>query len=89
MADGKKKVLVTGAKGMLGHRVVASSPPEWEVTGADLEEFDITSLEETLSFVQALGCPNAAQKQPGNEACESDKQMACHSAQRGAESSHL
>lgn len=49
-----KKVLVTGAAGMLGHKVLKACPEEWEVTGADVEEFDITSLEQTLDFVSRI-----------------------------------
>lgn len=46
-----KKVLVTGAAGMLGRRVLEACPREWTVEGADIDEFDITSLNDTLAFV--------------------------------------
>jgi len=54
MAGSMKKVLVTGAAGMLGHRVIEACPKEWLVEGADIDEFDITSLADSLSFISAF-----------------------------------
>ncbi len=52
MASSNRKVLITGAAGMLGHRVAAAPPAGFEVVTADLPEFDITSLEESMAFVE-------------------------------------
>ena len=39
---------------MLGHKVLETAPEGWEVIGADIDEFDITSLNDTLDFVKTL-----------------------------------
>jgi dTDP-4-dehydrorhamnose reductase len=39
---------------MLGHQVVEACPATWEVSTADIMEFDITSLEETQAFVKSV-----------------------------------
>jgi len=54
MVSSKKKVLITGAEGMLGHQVVKTSPDHWDVTGVDIGDFDITSMDATMSFVKSL-----------------------------------
>ncbi len=51
MENSKKRVLVTGAKGMLGHKVIENPPASWVVKGVDIDDFDITSLDDTLAFV--------------------------------------
>jgi dTDP-4-dehydrorhamnose reductase len=57
MVSKKKTVLVTGAAGMLGHKVAEACPEYWKVVTADITEFDITSLKETLAFVKSAN-PN-------------------------------
>lgn len=48
------KVLVTGAAGMLGHKVVAVATGRGHaVVAADLEQFDITDAEATEAFLRA------------------------------------
>jgi dTDP-4-dehydrorhamnose reductase len=54
MAAKIKKVLVTGAAGMLGHKVLEACPEDWEVRGVDVEDFDITSQEACRSCVKAF-----------------------------------
>lgn len=50
------RLLVTGAKGMLGHRVVAVARERGhEVVAADVEEFDLTDLEATRAFLTGAG----------------------------------
>ncbi|HEU4975809.1 MAG TPA: dTDP-4-dehydrorhamnose reductase [Baekduia sp.] len=46
------KLLVTGAAGMLGHRVVADARGRgWDVTGIDLADADLTDAEQALRAV--------------------------------------
>lgn len=46
------KVLVTGVKGQLGHDIMKSLAKRGiEAVGADLEEFDITNMEQTRGFI--------------------------------------
>lgn len=53
------KVLVTGVKGQLGYDVVKSlQKRNIEAIGADLEEFDITNMDQTRAFI-ALHKPDA------------------------------
>ena len=50
------KILVAGANGMLGHRVVASARERGhDVTGTDLPELDLTDAEAVREFVGRLG----------------------------------
>lgn len=47
------RLLVTGAAGMLGHRVVADARARgWEVVGIDLAEADLTDLRQTRDAVR-------------------------------------
>ena len=48
---GRARVLVTGAAGMLGTELVALFQPEFDVTAADLAEFDIRDSAATDAFV--------------------------------------
>jgi dTDP-4-dehydrorhamnose reductase len=48
------KVLVTGARGLLGSEVVSALAVRHDVTGTDLEEFDITDLDSTVRAVREL-----------------------------------
>lgn len=36
------RILITGARGMLGTELVSCAPPDWAVTGVDLEDGDLT-----------------------------------------------
>ena len=46
------KVLVTGVKGQLGYDIMKSlARRNIEAVGADLEEFDITDIEQTRAFI--------------------------------------
>ena len=53
MVSKNKTVLVTGAAGMLGHKVAEACHGDWKVITADIAEFDITSLQEALAFVKS------------------------------------
>ena len=48
------RVLVTGAKGMLGTELMLmlESETDWEAVGADIDEFDITSGDSTAALVR-------------------------------------
>jgi dTDP-4-dehydrorhamnose reductase len=48
------RVLVVGAKGMLGRDLVEILSPSGEVTGWDLQELDITRAEETREKIARL-----------------------------------
>lgn len=48
------KVLVTGAKGMLGTDLCALLSKKYDVTGIDINELDITRLDETVNFIRDL-----------------------------------
>ena len=49
------RLLVTGAKGMLGHRVVAEARDRGhDVTGTDLPDLDLTDAQATFDFVGEL-----------------------------------
>ncbi len=48
------KILVIGAKGMLGRDLVETLSSSWEVTGWDLQELDITRGEETEERIAGL-----------------------------------
>jgi dTDP-4-dehydrorhamnose reductase len=50
-----KKLLVAGANGMLGRRVVELASSDFELFPCDIEECDITNIEETCRFVEAAG----------------------------------
>lgn len=54
MPSNEKKVLVTGAKGMLGHKVVEACPVDWAVKGVDIDDFDIGSLEQCRDAVHTF-----------------------------------
>lgn len=54
MSSSTRRVLVTGAAGMLGHQVVQACPENWDVQGVDIDDFDITSIRETLERVKSL-----------------------------------
>lgn len=47
------KVLVTGVKGQLGSLVVAHAPSDWDVTGVDQEELDLTRTNQIAAFVRS------------------------------------
>jgi len=49
-----KRVLVTGALGMLGHKLVEMAPDTWTTIEADLEEFNITIPEEVDAFIDSV-----------------------------------
>jgi dTDP-4-dehydrorhamnose reductase len=50
------RLLVTGAAGMLGHRVVADAQARgWDVTGIDLAEADLTDYGQAEAVVQEVG----------------------------------
>jgi len=42
------KIVIVGAQGMLGSDLKAHIPPEQQVIGTDIDDFDITNQEETL-----------------------------------------
>jgi len=46
-----RRVLVTGAGGMLGRAVVDAMRGDWQVLEADIEQFDVSSESETLEAV--------------------------------------
>jgi len=48
------RVLVAGAKGMLGRDLVEIFSPSYEVTGWDLPDLDITRAEETRGKIAGL-----------------------------------
>lgn len=47
----RQRVVITGARGMLGSALVAVAPPQYEATGVDLEDGDIT---QTFGARQAI-----------------------------------
>ena len=47
------RVLITGARGMLGSELLLRQPPAWSVTGVDLAEGDLTDAAEALRLVAA------------------------------------
>lgn len=48
------RVLVTGAKGMLGTELMLmiAAKTDWDAVGADIDEFDITSVDSTAALVR-------------------------------------
>lgn len=48
-AGGLKKVLVTGCRGQLGIELMKFLPPDFDVSGVDIEEMDITNPDDVLS----------------------------------------
>lgn len=55
MRTGAKRLLVTGAAGMLGTRVVSDARGRgWDVVGIDLAEADLTDWEQTEAVVQDI-----------------------------------
>jgi dTDP-4-dehydrorhamnose reductase len=53
MAKTNKRVLVTGAAGILGHKVLEACPEGWEMKGVDIEDFDITSSKDCRSALES------------------------------------
>ncbi|MBU2102657.1 MAG: dTDP-4-dehydrorhamnose reductase [Candidatus Omnitrophota bacterium] len=53
-----KKIIVTGARGMLGHALCATLENSFAVEGIDKEELDITSEKDVSTFFKK-GCPDA------------------------------
>jgi len=52
MSDINKNILVLGAKGMLGHDVVAALKDDFDVAALDIEEVDVTNLESVRKVLQ-------------------------------------
>ena len=47
------RILITGARGQLGHDVVLEARRRgWDVTGVDIDDFDITERAATLAFLE-------------------------------------
>jgi len=47
------RILITGARGQLGHDVVLEAQRRgWDVIGADKDDFDLTSREQTRAFLE-------------------------------------
>lgn len=47
------RVLITGARGMLGTELLLRRPPEWTVTGVDLADGDLSDAAEALRLIAA------------------------------------
>jgi dTDP-4-dehydrorhamnose reductase len=49
-----ERVLVLGAKGQLGHALLATEPPGFEVTYADIEECDLTDADAVKTYIEMI-----------------------------------
>ena len=54
MPNNKKKLLITGSKGMLGWALTAKLASEYQLTGIDIEDADITDKEQIQQKIQQL-----------------------------------
>ncbi len=48
------KILVTGCKGMLGSDLVNTLRDEHEVTGVDIQDFDITDVNSAINYIESV-----------------------------------
>lgn len=75
---GRGRVLVTGARGMLGSEVYAAAPSNAEVAGVDIEDFDITdsrACQEAISATQPDAVVHCA-AYTDVDGCERDSETA-------------
>lgn len=78
--------MVLGANGMLGRDLMELLSPEWELTGADIGEVDVTNRDATAAYVRALEPDvviNAAAR-TDVDGCERDPEGAFAVNARGA-----
>lgn len=54
MTASEKRVLVTGATGILGHQVLDACPKDWVVKGVDLVDFDLTNQDATRAALESF-----------------------------------
>lgn len=87
MKDRRQKVLVTGARGMLGWALTKELNPEYQLVGMDIEDADITDenqiKEEIFSIKPNIIIHTAAYTEVDN--CEKNKELTFRVNAKGAE----